>query len=749
MFAKGALKVLGLAVLFSFMLTAVGSAETRDPDKYPPKKPDQAQRIEPMLVFPAIDGGIIQVGDTVTGAKPADDVVNYTIQLTPGEYTIDLTSPDYDTYLRILQGEDVIASNDDGGEGYNSRIEIRINQSGEYVIQADAYSSSAEGAFELSVTQTSVFTEILNETGAKEPEQPVRYTVDILPGIYTISLTSEEFDTYLRVYQGETEIARNDDGGQGTNSSMEIELTSAGEYIVEVDSFNSSGSGAFALTMTRIGETTRQSLVSERIEVINENMSFTMRTTDGQHLLYYDSFEPWSTWSVAIVDQETSNTYQNQALGEVIDPMQVVSETRMVGTWAFGGIEWTGSLELVRGLSTGQYDNVAIEWRARNTDSSPHEVGLRLILDTMIAGNDGAPFFISNVGGIDTEFEMLGDSIPQAIQVRDQLDEPTLTAELQTIRDNNVEPLDKLQLTEWSSINDNTGALDYDDFSAGRSINDSALHLRWAPRTLAPDGELVFRAIYGLGEAEIIVEGDVELSLTGPAELAIEDSLYTPNPFQVLSTVRNVGSSNLTNVNVELSLPNGLTLAQGENPVSYEMVEADDILNPAWQVQANGAQTGSLQYEVTITADELPEPVTTTRSVFVPEIGPPSTTVCDIEILDSGFEVIRGVQSERNVMLPDEVGPIISQEGDLLVATGDSTTSGYDALTLFTQAGDQYEVANIAPSSIGSRSITNILRISPQVICVVIAGNDGQSPCLLYLQTPFMTAGLESFLLHE
>jgi hypothetical protein len=92
---------------------------------------------------------------TVSKSRTGRYAKYYTFTLKEkAEVTIDLTSPT-DTYLYLLQGDkngSQIASDDDGGEGYNSRIK-RTLESGAYTIEATTYSAGRTGDFTLTLSQ--------------------------------------------------------------------------------------------------------------------------------------------------------------------------------------------------------------------------------------------------------------------------------------------------------------------------------------------------------------------------------------------------------------------------------------------------------------------------------------------------------------------------------------------------------------------------------------------------------------------
>lgn len=68
------------------------------------------------------------------------------------QVVIDLTSSEFDTYLRLWDASGaLITYNDDGGEGYNSRITLTLS-AGTYYVVAETFSAGATGAYQIRVT---------------------------------------------------------------------------------------------------------------------------------------------------------------------------------------------------------------------------------------------------------------------------------------------------------------------------------------------------------------------------------------------------------------------------------------------------------------------------------------------------------------------------------------------------------------------------------------------------------------------
>jgi 3'-phosphoadenosine 5'-phosphosulfate sulfotransferase len=113
-------------------------------------------------------GGVIRAGETVAGRLEASDPKltdnshydTYVYQGTPGEQIlITLTSGDFDTYLRWgrMQGQQfqLLGTDDDAAGGTNSRMQVTVDQSGTYAIQANSLSANVTGNYTLAVERAS------------------------------------------------------------------------------------------------------------------------------------------------------------------------------------------------------------------------------------------------------------------------------------------------------------------------------------------------------------------------------------------------------------------------------------------------------------------------------------------------------------------------------------------------------------------------------------------------------------------
>ncbi|MFN8496429.1 MAG: kelch repeat-containing protein [Anaerolineae bacterium] len=95
----------------------------------------------------------------------------------------------------------------------------------------------------------------------------------------------------------------------------------------------------------------------------------------------------------------------------------------------------------------------------------------------------------------------------------------------------------------------------------------------------------------------------LSVSAAGPASLNLTNGRYVPNPFDVVATVQNTGSTTATDVQVTLYLPKGLSLASGNAMQSIATLAANGQQQLTWSVRAEGrGETTSFTYSVVASA---------------------------------------------------------------------------------------------------------------------------------------------------
>lgn len=77
-------------------------------------------------------------------------------------------------------------------------------------------------------------------------------------------------------------------------------------------------------------------------------------------------------------------------------------------------------LSIAKNPATGNDDLIEVKYIVTNKSDVEKNVGLRIMMDTMLGGNDHAPFRVPQYGSITTETEYTGDDIPQFWQAFDK-----------------------------------------------------------------------------------------------------------------------------------------------------------------------------------------------------------------------------------------------------------------------------------------------------------------------------------------
>jgi hypothetical protein len=128
-----------------------------------------------------------------------------------------------------------------------------------------------------------------------------------------------------------------------------------------------------------------------------------------------------------------------------------LQDGKLSAIWAYQSIQVQQTVHIVSSLSTRLFDTLRIEYQLENVDNAPHEVGLRLMMDTLIGENDGVPFVVPGRSGIvDRAITLTGDDIPDFIQALETADlvNPGVIINL-TLRGGEATPPDRVDLAGW------------------------------------------------------------------------------------------------------------------------------------------------------------------------------------------------------------------------------------------------------------------------------------------------------------
>jgi hypothetical protein len=169
--------------------------------------------------------------------------------------TIELTSGSFDAYLELTGPSEFSTTDDDSLGDLNSKIETVCPEAGEYSLFVTSAAEWNTGFYELSFERGSIAEPALDRFGDLEPRDPRdisgkyydRFTVAAEQGASIfVDMASEDFDTYLYVWNPSgDEITSDDDGGGSTNSRVMIKDAAEGSWTIYATSNGQGETGSY------------------------------------------------------------------------------------------------------------------------------------------------------------------------------------------------------------------------------------------------------------------------------------------------------------------------------------------------------------------------------------------------------------------------------------------------------------------------------------------------------------------------
>ncbi|HHX02223.1 MAG TPA: hypothetical protein GX739_06090 [Firmicutes bacterium] len=407
------------------------------------------------------------------------------------------------------------------------------------------------------------------------------------------------------------------------------------------------------------------------INTLEENMGrFSVGTTGGdpdrvgdehQHLIYGGE-EPWTSYTTVRIGNQNwvfGNPTNRRAgktglYGQVVQPPTIVDDS-LVSSWQLGPILVTQTLSFTRSITSGLMDTAKIEYQLLNTDIVSHMVGMRLVLDTMLGYNDGAPFRLTD-RAILTDTVFYSHEMPAFWQAFDSLSNPQVISQ-GTLAGGEVTPPSRVYFSNWGSIVDGLWDFNYqpgrDFMRAGEFDLDSAIALYWDQQPLRPNESKNYVAYYGLGGVTI-TPGELAVALTAPWQVKADQRHR--ETFTIVAYIENTGKGEARDVTATLQLPAGLELLSASDSLKrhYGNLAVGETYQTSWQVIPTGAVTGDVTYEVLVEATNS-ESSLAKRSIQIVK-----PDFLDIDLIGPLF---LSVENERLSPLPMEVMAKVTNVG--------------------------------------------------------------------------------------
>ena len=297
-------------------------------------------------------------------------------------------------------------------------------------------------------------------------------------------------------------------------------------------------------------------------------------------------------------------------------------DKKIIGTKRIGDVIVSQHIGIIPNQYTGRDDVVEFFYTVENTSDTPHDVGVRIMFDTMLGNNDSAPFRLPAVGDVTTETDLSGEEIPEFWQAFDNLTNPKVIAQ-GTLKVDKASTPDRVRFTNWGSAVGNRW--DYVR-PAGSSNGDSAVCVYWNEQTLEKDDTLACKTFYGLSALQQDLRPPLALALTGATKLEVVKNKdgkeeYSPNPFTVTAYIENIGTGTATNTKITLNLPSGMEVVNGEKTISLGNIPVGTKqYQVSWKVNVTPSAVDKLEeYSVTLVADNA-DPKTLKREITIPKL---------------------------------------------------------------------------------------------------------------------------------
>lgn len=378
---------------------------------------------------------------------------------------------------------------------------------------------------------------------------------------------------------------------------------------------------------------------------------FSMDTTGGDprnpatknQQLIYGGAAPWTSFTTVQIDgtnyvfggRTERRAGKNANYGELVSAPAVKDDV-ITTTYKFDEILVTQEITLVRGTSR-MLDTARIAYRISNKGTSTHQVGLRMLLDTKLGPNDGAPVRVINQSKpISTPVAIDGGDLPAFWLAFDNYDNPTVVSQgIFAGEGSDATRPDNVVYADWGTLADNVWepelntmqgfhrkweGEDFDPEAAEEDLDelDTACALYWNAAPVAAGKQTTLITNYGMGYMNP-GHGILSILSNAPADTTFE--YERTQPFSVTAFLKNSGDFDAKNAVLKLILPEGLTLVGGSKQTqTIPDFKVKDEFQSSWILMPTGKVSGEAVIRIKVSSDNVEgNEATVPIQIFVPK----------------------------------------------------------------------------------------------------------------------------------
>lgn len=334
-----------------------------------------------------------------------------------------------DPYLTLYDEDgQLVTVDDDGGEGLNSSLQFVSAESGSYFLEASAFSSSDTGSYTLTASLESSsnddFAGDLSTSGAiSAANGAISGTLEVdgdtdwfradlaANTAYTFGLTGgtatgQLSDPLLRLYDSTgTQIAVNDDGGEGLNSELTYTTSGAQTVYLSAEGYANLRSGSYTLTSSADstgGDVAGDTSTGQTLNV--GQTIFGLIDQPGDTDWYAVNVQPGATYQFDLVPGSGANAINDPYLALFNSAGQFLSSNDD------GGLGLNSSLVFEASSSGRVY--ISAETFSLTSDQGTYELSLSAtgVISGDIPGDPSTPAILPFAGTVTGVLDAPGDT---------------------------------------------------------------------------------------------------------------------------------------------------------------------------------------------------------------------------------------------------------------------------------------------------------------------------------------------------
>ncbi len=321
--------------------------------------------------------------------------------------------------------------------------------------------------------------------------------------------------------------------------------------------------------------------------------------TDDNKKLLFERFGEITSYTTLKIDNKTYIFGDTE--GKIV--RQFSESKRLDFVWEINSIRVSQILSFVEGMTTGREDNLKIEYQLSNFDTKPHRIGLRILLDTMLGSNDGAPFSVPGTGAVTTDSSFTGDKIPIYWYAFDNIREPVVSS-LAVIKVPNYEQPNRLIFSNWNRLyesNWDVNLVNDRKFRATPLSNiDSAVVILWDAKPLEFGTNRQYSISYGLHKPVININEYMNVALSCPMKV------YSAQQFTVSCDIENFKADNkIQNLTAEIGVKpnNSIEIINNQPKQKVQVLNSGEQNKFFWTLQPQVLWAGKAVVKLTITGE--------------------------------------------------------------------------------------------------------------------------------------------------